>query len=132
MYFPLFLPYSYFSAIQLVIQCKPHLILIAKQYFSSILTKKRIKLLKHKFRQDINFYCCSYYRVRSCVHVKETYLTRNTVSKATVKINVLPKFVFQQFNSIFCEDGTKILFCDENEMRFAMNHKLNCRKITIG
>ena len=75
---------------------------------------------------------CSYYRVRSCVHVKETYITRNTVCKAKLKINILPNVVFQQFNSIFCEDGTKILFCDEDQLKFALNHKLNCRKIIIG
>ena len=98
---------------------------IPDQYLSVIMGSSKIY-----DAEDALF--CSYYRVRSCVHVKETYLTRNTVSKATVKINVLPKFVFQQFNSVFCEDGTKILFCDEDQLKFALNHKLNCRKIIIG
>ena len=74
---------------------------------------------------------CSYYRVRSSVHIQETYISRNRAKQVKAKISVLPNFVFKQFNSIFCEDGTKILFCDEEELRFALSHQLNCRKITV-
>ena len=49
-----------------------------------------------------------------------------------VKINYLPKEVFRLFNSIYCEDGEKILFCDKEELGFALTHQLQCRDIVIG
>lgn len=48
-----------------------------------------------------------------------------------IRINDLPKEVFRLFNSIYCEDGEKILFCDKNELEFALKHKLQCRNIVV-
>ena len=48
-----------------------------------------------------------------------------------VKIQRLPKKVFQLYNSIFCEDGEKILFCDKKELDFALSHRLRCRDIEV-
>lgn len=50
----------------------------------------------------------------------------------TTKISCLPKEVFRLFNSIYCEDGEKILFCDKEELGFALTHQLQCRDIVIG
>lgn len=74
---------------------------------------------------------CSYYNDSSQANTEGTYVGINLVKEANVKINTLPKFVFKQFNSIFCEDGTKILFCDEQEMRFALNNRLCCRTVSL-
>lgn len=49
-----------------------------------------------------------------------------------VEIHTLPKEIFQLFNSIYCEDGEKILFCDKEELDFALTHQLQCRDIVIG
>ena len=38
----------------------------------------------------------------------------------------------QNTNSIYCEDGEKILFCDQEELDFALTHQLQCRDIVIG
>ena len=48
-----------------------------------------------------------------------------------IRINDLPKEVFRLFNSIYCEDGEKILFCDKNELEFALKHQLQCRNIVV-
>ena len=65
------------------------------------------------------------------------YYTDSTLSKHCerensslyIKIHNLPKDIFRLFNSIYCEDGTKILFCDEEELNFALKHSLYCRNI---
>ena len=75
---------------------------------------------------------CSYSTVRSCVHREEVYIKPNEVSIAKVKISVLPNMIFKQFNSILCEDGEKILFCDEQEMKFALLNKMDYRKVTVN
>ena len=48
-----------------------------------------------------------------------------------IRINDLPKDVFRLFNSIYCEDGEKILFCDKNELEFALKHQLQCINIVV-
>ncbi len=61
--------------------------------------------------------------------------TSNNVEKTnnsiTIKIQILPKEIFRLFNSIYCEDGSKILFCDEEELAFALKHQLRCRNIAL-
>lgn len=49
-----------------------------------------------------------------------------------VMIQHLPKEVFRLFNSIYCEDGEKILYCDREELDYALSHKLNCRDIKVS
>ena len=48
-----------------------------------------------------------------------------------IKVDNFPDDIFRQFNSIYCEDGEKILYCNENELEFALKHKLACREIRL-
>ena len=48
------------------------------------------------------------------------------------QIHTLPKEVFRLYNSIYCDDGEKILFCDKAELDFALSHTLQCRTIELG
>ena len=64
-------------------------------------------------------------------HMEKYHIERETNS-LYVKISCLPKEVFRMFNSIYCEDGEKILFCDKEELGFALTHQLQCRDIVIG
>lgn len=75
---------------------------------------------------------CTYYLVRSCVHVKEFYFEKKKTCSASVRIRKFPKEIFRQYNSIFCEDGDKILFCNKEELEFALRNQLDCRKIEIS
>ena len=61
-----------------------------------------------------------------------TKLASDDCSSLYVRIRILPKEVFQLYNSIFCEDGEKILFCDKNELDFALSHQLQCRNIEVA
>lgn len=70
---------------------------------------------------------CEYYSQPTM----EQHIERETNS-LYVKINYLPKEIFRLFNSIYCEDGEKILFCDQEELDFALTHQLQCRDIVIG
>ena len=74
---------------------------------------------------------CSYSKVKSCVHSHDAYLTRDKVKKVTILINNLPDDILRQFNSIFCEDGNKILFCDKDELDKALKLKLDYRYVKI-
>lgn len=49
-----------------------------------------------------------------------------------ISCRCLPKEVFRLFNSIYCEDGEKILFCNKEELGFALTHQLQWRDIVIG
>lgn len=74
---------------------------------------------------------CSYGKVRSCVHRNEFYFNRKIANMVKIKVDNFPDDIFRQFNSIYCEDGEKILYCNENELEFALNHKLACREIRL-
>lgn len=80
--------------------------------------------------EDILF--CSYYRFLSHGNIKETYLTQFKAKKVKIKVNILSDEIFKQYNSIFCEDGKLILFCDKEELKFAIEHPLKCREIACG
>ncbi len=56
----------------------------------------------------------------------------DTCESLYVKIQHLPKEVFRLFNSIYCEDGKIILYCDKEELEFALSHKLKCRDIKVS
>ena len=73
---------------------------------------------------------CSYGIVRSHVHRDEVYVKARYVRQPRIDIDVLPEFIFQHYNSIFCEDGSKILYCDREAFDNAMRIKLNCREVT--
>ena len=68
-------------------------------------------------------------------HLTKDGIMAHRIEKETnsiyIRINDLPKEVFRLFNSIYCEDGEKILFCDKNELEFALKHKLQCRNIVV-
>lgn len=72
---------------------------------------------------------CSYGKVRSCVHRNEFYFNRKTAHTVKIKVDNFPVDVFRHFNSIYCEDGEIILFCDKNELDFALENRLYCRTI---
>ena len=74
---------------------------------------------------------CSYGKVRSCVHRNEFYFNRKIANMVKIKVDNFPDDIFRQFNSIYCEDGEKILYCNENELEFALKHKLACREISL-
>ena len=74
---------------------------------------------------------CSYGKVRSCVHRNEFYFNRKIANMVKIKVDNFPDDIFRQFNSIYCEDGEKILYCNENELEFALKHKLACREIRL-
>lgn len=56
----------------------------------------------------------------------------DTCESLYVKIQKLPKEVFRLFNSIYCEDGEKVLYCDKKELEYALSHQLNCRDIKVS
>ena len=74
--------------------------------------------------EDVLF--CDYYSQEKLVqHIK----TESHV--LYVKIHSLRKEYFRLFNSIYCEDGRTILFCDKGELDFALTHPLQCREIEM-
>lgn len=75
---------------------------------------------------------CSYSRMKSCVHIKEVYLPQQKTNNALIKINHLSKEVFRQYNAIFCEDGDKILYCDKAELDWALNNRIDGRRIYMS
>lgn len=72
---------------------------------------------------------CSYSKIRSAVHVKETYINQN--HRFTVKIETISKIIVKMFNLMYYEDGKKILFINDNDLKYA-KLSLDSRKINIG
>ena len=78
-----------------------------------------------------NLLLCSYSHVKSAVHVEDTDIIRSKASIVTVKIKKMPIEIVRQFNSIFCEDGNKILYCNKNELDVARKTKVPGRDIVM-
>ena len=80
-----------------------------------------------KGHEDLLF--CSYYLVKSNVHVRPAFLVNNRAESVFIKIVKVPSDIILQLNSIFCEDGEKILFCNKEALEKALELKLDCRHI---
>ena len=61
-----------------------------------------------------------------------TKLADDNCASLYVKIQRLPKEVFRLFNSIYCEDGSIVLFCEKEELDYALSHRLSCRDIKVS
>lgn len=126
------------------ISLKTALLLVKSKYFLNekafIETKRRFgekygdgtpdEYLSDLFGAEVGDYenrlFCEYYTQSTL----EKHIEKETNS-IYIKINNLPKEIFRLFNSIYCEDGEKILFCDKDELEFALKHQLQCRDIVI-
>lgn len=71
----------------------------------------------------------SVYLVRSNVHVYETYLKQEKARHIFLKIKEFPTEIVTQMNSMLCEDGDLILYCDETALKKALKTKMPYREI---
>ena len=75
---------------------------------------------------------CSYATARLNVLADPAQeVPQRTAKQVTILIQTLPKSIVRAFNSIFCEDGEKILFCEQEELDIAINNPLPCRSVTV-
>ena len=70
---------------------------------------------------------CAYYSQSTLVEQAQ-----NGCDSIYVKIQSLPNEVFRSFNSIYCEDGKRILFCDREELDKALSMTLSFRNIKVS
>jgi|SRR5690554_5433466 len=73
----------------------------------------------------------SYSSVRSAVHVNETYIKIKNYNNVVISIKDISLQEIRQFNSIFFEDGEKIVFTNEEELNFAKTIPLNSRNVIL-
>lgn len=80
--------------------------------------------ISEMFREDEEMLFCSYYEIKSAVHIEPIYITQPSAKSVNIKIYPVDSKIVDRFNSIFCEDGNKILFCNKEDLdrAFALKH----------
>lgn len=73
----------------------------------------------------------SAYLAPSNVHVKETYIKQEITPQVFLKIKDMPSIIVKQMNSMFCEDGTLILYCDKTALESALKTKMPYREVML-
>ncbi len=83
------------------------------------------------FRGREHLLFSSAYWIRSNVHVYEAYFARQMAYEITLKIKEMPAGVVKQMNSMLCEDGELILFCDKPALEAALKDRMPYREIDL-
>ena len=73
----------------------------------------------------------SAYRIRSNVHVYKYYFLQGKTLDVFLKIKEMPAGIVTQMNSMLCEDGKLILFCDEVALDKALKTKMDYRTVDL-
>lgn len=73
----------------------------------------------------------SAYWIRSNVHVFEVYLPQQRAYQVTLKIKDMPTGIVKQMNSMLCEDGDLILYCDKTALETALKERMPYREIDL-
>lgn len=73
----------------------------------------------------------SAYWIRSNVHVREVYFAQERAYQVTLKIKEMPTGIVKQLNSMLCEDGDLILYCDEPALEAALKDRMPYREIDL-
>ncbi len=82
-----------------------------------------------KGREQLLF--SSAYWIRSNVHVREVYFAQERANQVTLKIKEMPSGIVKQMNSMLCEDGDLILYCDETALEAALKDRMPYREIDL-
>ena len=83
------------------------------------------------FRGRENLLFSSAYLVPSMVHVGEAYLLQEMASDVFLEIKELPTGIVTQMNSMLCEDGEVVLYCDKEALEKALKTKMDYREVNV-
>lgn len=83
------------------------------------------------FEGQENLLFSSCYLIRSNVHIGEAYFKQERAHQVFLKIKEMPTRIVTQMNSMLCEDGELILYCDESALEKALKAKMPYRTVDV-
>ncbi len=121
------------------------LVLVKSKYYIDLLTFEQTKIrfgdkygwgvpdpyLSVVFEGRESLLFSSTYLIRSNVHICEAYLKQEKTHHVFLEIKKMPTIIVKQMNSMLCEDGELILYCDESALEYALKNEMPYRTVDV-